>query len=270
MTSQKPTATAPKPGTTTPPAGTALATREPPKLELTGSGMSEGAKAFLAELGPTKREVPATLPLITIDHKETLYNLPSAEKVPEVSGYPITIFQTRKYYDKPYRPGDKSPPDCHSSDMKAPSPGSPSPQAKTCAECPQNRFGTGKDGRSMACGTSTWVVLVNPAFGQPPLQILITPSSSISTLMGNRMKAGYFGRCIAKYGLYETVWTTFGLQRGGEGTPHCVVVPQMGPNVADTDVDQAKQLARLRNQFNEAIIRMQGNVAEIHDEGDDS
>lgn len=50
----------------------------------------------------------------------------------------------KTFYENGYQPGSSAPPDCASHDGLAPSGWVSKPQAKTCASCPQNVFGSAK------------------------------------------------------------------------------------------------------------------------------
>lgn len=227
--------------------------------------LSAAAQAFLDE-AKGKREVPNKVPIIGIDHKEAIFVLPSGDRVNKVSGFPVYYYQTRRYYAKPPRPGEKgNPPDCWSPDLIRPDSSSRAKQAEMCANCPQAQFGSARDGRSQACGSYTWVFLMNPEFGSPPLAVIPAPPSSIRRLLGTRFEAGYFARCAAKHDVYEIVWSTFFLEQAGDQVPYCVLDPRMGPAAAE--VDQVKRIVACRNQFLEAFERMRGMTPEATADG---
>jgi len=207
--------------------------------------VKEAARAFLEEAkGP--RPQPASMPIISINHKDGGFTMPSGETVPEVSGYPIYYFQTRRMYKRAFDPRSKGVmPDCWSADMIKPHDTSIEKQSEVCLGCPMNEFGTARDGRGKMCGTYTWVFLMNPDFGDMPVAALVTPPSSISVLLGTRFRAGYFAQATAKNGVYEITWSIFRLKPAGD--VHCVIEPVMGP--ALTDPAKVSQLAKFRNKF---------------------
>lgn len=225
-----------------------------PPSELAGAPLSAAAQAFMDEV-KGERQLPNKVPIVKIDHKAGVFLLPSAEEVPQISGYPVHYFQTRSYYKKPPPPGGSAdPPDCWSPDLLAPSPASIHKQSETCWECPQAQFTTGRDGKSQACATYTWVFLLNPAYGTPPLVAVRFPPSSIRALLGGRMSGGYFSQAAARHGVYEIVWTTLRLVRAGE--IHCVVEPHMGPACAD--VARVKEIVAIRNKFLDLFGALRG------------
>jgi hypothetical protein len=79
------------------------------------------------------------------------------------------------------------------------------------------------------------------------LAAVVTPPSSIRTLLGTRFSPGYFAKAQAKAGAYELVWTVFRLRQAGEQVPFAVVEPVMGP--VCSDVAQAQRLVQMRNTF---------------------
>lgn len=237
----------------------------PPPAALVSAPMSEAAQAFLDEIKGPREEVH-NIPLISIDHREAQFQLPSGELVETVAGYPIYFFQTRRFYEKPPVPGltKGAPPDCWSADMVEPHTSSLKIQHPTCAGCPRDAWGTGRDGRSKACGAYTWVFLLNPQFGQPPIAAVMMPPSSIRTMMGTRFEGGYFAKCRAKHRVYEIVWTTLTLQQQGDQVIYCTVEPLMGP--ACSDVAMVKQLASLRNTWHTAMESLRGKTVTVEQE----
>jgi hypothetical protein len=232
---------------------------------LTAERKNAAAELFLEGM-KGDRQVPNAIPLVSIDHKEGKFKAPTGELIEAISGYPVCYFQTRKYYKKPFQAGAKGePPDCWSADLLKPHSSSLEKQSETCNGCPMAEFGTGRDGRSQACGSFTWIFLVNPAFGNPPLAVVLAPPSSIRVLIGTRFQAGYFAQCQAKANLYEIVWTTFRLKRPAAGAVNCVIDPQMGPALQmPDDCESIVRLRELRNGFYEA---MQSFRLQTPDEG---
>ncbi len=248
-----------------PPRGDADDGAAPPKQELAvvqqapsllqASGLSEAAAVFLGQAEGIA-EAPASIPIIAINHKDACFTLPSGELVEEVSGYPIYWFATRRYYAKPPQPGAAgAPPDCWSADLLQPSAESAHKQADYCCNCDNAKFGSGRDGRSQACGQFTWVFLLNPDFGKPPVWCLVAPPSSIRALMGTKFKGGFFSQAKLRAGAYQLVWTTMRLEAEQGQVPFCRLAPEMGP-IANKD--EALQLVKLHNDFLGEFNRMRG------------
>ncbi len=221
-----------------------------------GAQVTNPASAFLQE-AKNRAAAPGAVPIIQIDHRAGQFVLPSGELVDSVQGYPVYYFQTRKYYKKPPSPGQKgSPPDCWSADCVVPHIDSLDKQNETCADCPQNQWGTGRDGKSKNCSTPTWLFLLNPELGQVPLAAIVMPPSSIREILGTRFHAGYLSKASARNGAYEVTWTVFRLEQMGDAVVYCVVKPEMGP--AATNPDEQRKIASVRNQFIEIMNQMRG------------
>jgi len=232
-----------------------------PPTDLMASNLNPAAQAFLQEL-EGDRQVPKGIPLISIDHQEGVFVLPSGEIVREIAGYPIYYFQTRRYYERPPMPGSKGqPPDCWSGDLEFPSREAKKVQNAMCSGCPQAEWGTARDGRGQACSTQTWVFLLNPQFGNPPIGVIVFPPSSIRRLLGTRTQPGYFGQAGARHGAYEIVWSVFALERQSGQVPFCIVDPIMGEAVSD--IETARVLSRVRNDFRSMMDALRGQPTEV-------
>lgn len=90
----------------------------------------------------------------------------------------------KNYYSKRYDPdsSEGQRPDCFSQDGVAPSPQSPAPQAKKCALCPHNQFGTSRNedgtaGKGKACADQIRAAVANPDNLEHPLLLRIPPKS---------------------------------------------------------------------------------------------
>lgn len=237
-----------------------LVTVTPPDLTM-APAMPATARVFLD--GATgSQEQPKGVPIIRIDHKEGLFVLPSAELVESVAGFPILFYRTRKFYKDAYRVGEKGkPPDCWSADLVTPSPLARMKQAETCATCKWSLFESARDGRSQACSEITWNFLINPIFGTPPLAVLVTTPSSIRALHGTKVHQGYYAAAKAAHGAFQIVWTTFRLERAAQGSPHCIVVPEMGQ--ACHSEEQARVLLELHNRCRDMMDAMRGETGSV-------
>jgi hypothetical protein len=237
-------------------------------VDMMPAALPEAAQAFLEEAkGPVP--APSRVPLVGINHKEGGFVMPSGEIVPEISGYPIQYFHTRRFYKKPPQAGQKGqPPDCWSSDCVEPHQSSLEPQSETCASCKNSQFQTGRDGRSQACGMYTWVFLFNPQFGTPPVLGVSFPPSSIRTLIGTRFQSGYFAQAAAKHGggkVFCHVWTTLRLKQMGDQVIYCEADPVMGP--PQTDVTKVKFIAKIRNEFLALMDQMRLKTPDVEASG---
>lgn len=118
---------------------------------------------------------------------------------------------SKNFYLKKFTEGSNEAPDCYSMDGVTPDPSSPHLQAKTCAACPKNVFGSrisesGK--KAKACGDSRRLAVVpegdfaNEQFGGPML--LRVPATSLGDL------ANYGKATKAKGYPYNTIITRVG------------------------------------------------------------
>jgi hypothetical protein len=108
---------------------------------------------------------------------------------------------TKNFYKTGYSEGAAEAPDCYSLDGLRPDEGSKLKQAKTCASCPQNVFGsriTPSGKKAKACQDNRRLAVVpvndidNETFGGPML--LRVPAASLAdlALMGKNLKARGF------------------------------------------------------------------------------
>lgn len=91
--------------------------------------------------------------------------MPNGEKTPGPIEVVVVDFVARNnFYEGTYDPNNIQPPACFAigtNPLKmVPSPNSPLPQAKTCAECPMNQFGSA--GKGKACKNERLLALLPP------------------------------------------------------------------------------------------------------------
>lgn len=89
---------------------------------------------------------------------------------------------SKVYYLKGYVEGSSERPDCSSNDGVRPEPGVPHPQAKSCAACPHNAFGTNATGRGKACSDSRRIAVAALSAIDDPM-LLRVPASSFKNLV---------------------------------------------------------------------------------------
>lgn len=230
-----------------------------PVLASTSTGLVQNnAAGFLDELD-TPIEQPVSMPVVTIVHDEESFMMPSGEMAEKISGYPVLYFQTRRFYAKAYSEGSNAPPDCWSADMFSPMPNSPEIQADTCADCPKASWGSAPDGKSQACAVQTWLFLLNPAYGNPPIIALVCPPSSIKVLLGGKFKGGYLSQARAAAGAFQLAYTEIGLERASK--THCVIAPRMV--AVCTDPEEKKALAKLINYFRKPMDSARGQTPKV-------
>jgi hypothetical protein len=250
---------------------TALAVVAPSIMDLTAGSLSsvsdEITQAFgTAVVGQERNEAPG-ITIVRIDHKNERF-LVSGEPQETVRGYVVHWFQARAWWKQGYKSSENNPPDCSSPDMITPKPGD-NRQAKTCFDCPMSQFGSGRDGSGQACKVTTFLFLLNPEFGNPPVAALLAPPSSIRNVVGTARNPGYLGRAKqvknAKTGkpagFYELVYTEFSLERGGD--LHCVITPE--PLVVAPSVDEARAIAAVRGQLLKQMNDLREKVGDFTD-----
>jgi len=99
-------------------------------------------------------------PEINIEHGESFFDF-NGEKIDKVSGFILLIQKRKAYYGQAYS-GEASEPDCSSIDCEKPVEDSNNPQSPTCADCPNNQWGSSSSGKGKACADKRLIhVLVN-------------------------------------------------------------------------------------------------------------
>jgi hypothetical protein len=85
----------------------------------------------------------------------------------------------RNYYNRPFDPEDKSPPDCYAKALAEPDlvPMGSKPEAESCAACPLSEFGSAPVGGGQACKMRRKLVLTPPDGGEQ-LAFISTPPTS--------------------------------------------------------------------------------------------
>ena len=85
---------------------------------------------------------------------------------------------SRTYYNQTYKKGVKLSPACWSNDSKTPDSEVASPQASSCAECPQSVKGSGQGGQGTACRLSWRTAVVLPNDPEGDVYQLVLPATS--------------------------------------------------------------------------------------------
>lgn len=93
---------------------------------------------------------------------------------------------SKNFYVKGFVEGDMSPPDCHSTDGVAPSIHARNPQAKKCAVCPHNVWGSrvsndgdrpGEEKKGKACSDQGRLAIAAPDRLEEPMLLRVPPAS---------------------------------------------------------------------------------------------
>ena len=135
-------------------------------------------------------EMPSKLPKITIDHKKQAFYMPSDEVK---KTFQAIILYTRKlnsYWDKSIEECEGGePPTCSSINGKYQTHcrgealnNDENVNLPLCSDCPENKFGSGKNGKGKACRNTENLYLVIPGHSVPVL--LVAPATSINAIRG--------------------------------------------------------------------------------------
>ena len=84
---------------------------------------------------------------------------------------------SKVWYAKVWEEGDNASPDCSSEEGVKPDSSIESPQAKTCAVCPKNAWGSGKEGKGKACQDSRRIAVAAPDQLNEPMLLRVPPAS---------------------------------------------------------------------------------------------
>ena len=147
-----------------------IANRELSKTTLALAGASSGSS--------TKRiSIEGGVFRMMVGGKEVAKNTDRSMNVAIVSTAPAN---SRIYYDPsvPYVRGQASAPTCSSTDGNKPNPGTKTPQAASCATCPQNIAGSG-NGDSRACRYQRRLAVVLEGDMSGDVYQVILPATSI-------------------------------------------------------------------------------------------
>ena len=154
------------------------------------------AKAFSISFDDFSTGQKGGFPVISIKGKvfhikrgdeKTLVTKPDSDGEPAAS-LEVIVLKThpgvaKTYYSKGFSEGSAEKPDCYSNDGTAPAADAQSPQAKNCAACPHNRWGSkitedGKKGKSCA---DVKRLAVAPAGQINDPMLLRVPAASLKT-----------------------------------------------------------------------------------------
>jgi hypothetical protein len=112
------------------------------------------------------------------------------------SSLEVVLLRTQKgfskaWYLKPYVEGQEVlKPDCSSRDGVKPDESITDPQAKSCANCPHNQFGSARQGKGKACADIKRVAVAAPDRMDEPMLLQIPPGSFKNlTQFGKDLKA---------------------------------------------------------------------------------
>jgi hypothetical protein len=120
----------------------------------------------------------------------------------------------KTYYEGDYQPGDNSPPDCSSFDGIKPDSWITTPQAESCATCPNNKWGSAKSmsgGKAKACRDSKRLIVINAK------NIKESTAFTLNVTVASLKPLSDFGKQLAKQGIpLEAVITMIGIDEDSD------------------------------------------------------
>lgn len=150
--------------------------------------------------------------LVKSGERETLMNPNDPDEV--ATSINVVILKanaglSKVWYAKNFVEGSDAKPDCFSHDGVAPDPSVENPQAKKCAICPKNQWGSkvSEEGKKLkACQDSRRLAIANPDELDNPI-LLRAPAATLKPL-------AEYGESLAKRGVpYNAVVTKIGFDR---------------------------------------------------------
>lgn len=138
--------------------------------------------------GPPRISLEGRKFSVVKDGKTTIINDPRTDE--PANSIQVVIIranagENKAYYEGTYSPGQNQGPACFSNDGKRPDPQARDPQAKNCALCPHNQFGSamrdGMPSKGKACSDSKWLAVASPDRLDQPMQLRV-PATSLKNL----------------------------------------------------------------------------------------
>ena len=140
---------------------------------LTPEQLAAEAQAMINKAGSLAGDV--------IKVKNKKFVLPDGREAETFAAVIVDFINVNEFYEGRYDPKVIKPPVCAAKGTEphslTPFDESPKPQADTCAECPNNQFGS--EGKGKACKNGMWLSVV-PAddLGAQPLTVKLAPTST--------------------------------------------------------------------------------------------
>jgi len=228
-------------------------------------------KAMLGDADDLSASVGIGYPVLSIkgskwtlirNKDRQVIKLPNNPEVPAPSVEVVIIRAnpnlSRAYYPSGYTEGSSDKPSCYSNDGTKPGAESSEPQAKSCAVCPHNVWGTGPNGKGYACAQARRIA-VAPVGALTDPMLLRVPPASLKPLAeyGTQLKA----RGVA----YNSVTTKISFDEH-EATPKLVFRP-----VSLVSEDMAKTIIAVRDsEVVLAILGMDGDGLTVQEPAPDA
>lgn len=166
--------------------------------------------------------------------------------------------KSKVYYAETFKEGSVAKPTCYSNDGTAPSVNAEEPQAKKCATCPHNQWGskiTDNGGKGKACGDSMRLCIAAADQINDPM-LLRVPAATLKAL-------GQYGAQLARRGVEpHHVVTKIGFERG-------VAYPSLTfKAVRFVEEDELQEIEDLLNAEADTIGRITGLIDDVQSNGD--
>lgn len=159
--------------------------------------------------------------LVKQDERKVITRELDGEQVPAAALEIVIIAAnpnlSKVWYKGGYEDGANSKPDCFSNNGISPDDSVETPQAKKCATCPKNVWGSGQNGKGKACGDSRRIAIAAPDQINEPM-LLRVPAASLKPL------AEYGKKLDNRGASFDAVVTKIKFDME-EATPKLVFVP---------------------------------------------
>lgn len=159
---------------------------------------------------------------------------------------------SKVWYKGGYEDGANAKPDCFSNNGISPDDSVDAPQAKKCATCPKNVWGSGQNGKGKACGDSRRIAIAAPDQINEPM-LLRVPAASLKPL------AEYGKKLDNRGASFDAVVTKIKFDME-EATPKLVFVPvgfldenQLAAVDEAASSDKVQQIIGLQEAKHEAL-----------------
>lgn len=202
-----------------------------------GAGGVPVVGADLFDVRDQMEGVEAQLPQIKIIHQAQMFMFPDGTKKETFRGVILDMNRTNAYWTESFDDsGGGSPPACSSLNGVVPEPGSEDPQSPTnsCLDCPQNKYGSDKKGKSKACKNMKRIhILVEGSL--MPFRLTVPPS--------NLKAVDLYVSLLTSLGTpYQLVVSEFSLRTAAnkDGIEYSELhLENVGPSVKNTEEAQA-------------------------------
>jgi len=170
-------------------------------------GMAVAELGDLFNIRENMEGVVPDFPVIKSIHQGQMFEMPDGQKVESFTGIIIDISRANAFWHESFDTGGGGHiPDCFSVDGLVPSHNSADKQSDDCATCPQNQFGSDRDGgRGKACKNMKRIFVLLPG-EQFPFRLIASPANI-------RSIDSYVTQLSSKAIPYQLVVTEFSLYK---------------------------------------------------------